>query len=90
MKQKWLMPLIRRRFFVIALLLVQLGVIIYTAISGSIASQLVSEALTVLSIAVCLYIVSRGGTGAYKLIWIFVILLFPVFGGLLYLLFSFQ
>jgi cardiolipin synthase len=90
MKQKWLLPLLRRRFFVILLLLVQLSVIIYTAVSGSIASQLVSQVLTVLSILVCLYIVARGGTGAYKLIWIFMILLFPVFGGLLYLLFSFQ
>lgn len=90
MKQKWLLPLIRRRFIVIFLLLVQLSVIIYTAVSGSLASQLVSEALRVLSVLVCLYIVSRGGTGGYKLIWIFVILLFPVFGGLLYLLFAFQ
>lgn len=90
MNQKWLRQLLRRRFFVILLLFMQLSVIIYTAVSGSIASQLVSEVLTVLSILVCLYIVSRSGTGAYKLIWIFMILLFPVFGGLLYLLFSFQ
>ena len=78
MNQKWLRQLLRRRFFVILLLLVQLCVIIYTAISGSIASQLVSEVLTVLSILVCLYIVSRSSTGAYKLIWIFMILMFPV------------
>lgn len=90
MNQKWLRQLLGRRFFVILLLLLQLGVIIYTAVSGSIASQLVSEVLTVLSILVCLYIVSRSGTGAYKLIWIFMILMFPVFGGLLYLLFCFQ
>lgn len=90
MDRKWLRELIRRRIFVISLLLIQLLVIIYTAISGSIASQLVSEVLTVLSILVCLYIVSRSSTGAYKLIWIFMILLFPVFGGLLYLLFSCQ
>lgn len=90
MNQKWLRQLLGRRFFVILLLILQLSIIIYTAIGGSIASQLVSEILTVLSILVCLYIVSRSGTGAYKLIWIFMILMFPVFGGLLYLLFSFQ
>ena len=90
MNQKWLRQLLERRFFVIFLLLLQLGVIVYTAISGSVASQLVSEGLTLLSILVCLYIVSRGGTGGYKLIWIFMILMFPVFGGLLYLLFAFQ
>lgn len=90
MNQKWLKHLLQRRFFVIVLLIAQLSVIIYTAISGSLASQLVSAALRILSILVCLYIVSKSGTGAYKLIWIFVILLFPVFGGLLYLLISFQ
>ncbi len=90
MKQKWLWALLKRRFYVIFLLLLQLGVIVYTAISGSVASQLVSEGLTLLSLLVCLYIVARGGTGGYKLIWIFMILLFPVFGGLLYVLFSFQ
>ena len=90
MNQKWLRQLLQRRFFVILLLLVQLVVIIYTVISGSIASQLVSEILTLLSILVCLYIISRNSTGGYKLIWIFMILMFPVFGGLLYLLFSFQ
>lgn len=90
MNQKWLRQLLQRRFFVILLLLVQLVVIIYTAISGSIASQLVSEILTLLSILVCLYIISRNSSGGYKLIWIFMILMFPVFGGLLYLLFSFQ
>ena len=90
MNRKWLGELLRRRLFVIGLLLVQLFLIIYTAISGSIAFQLVSEVLTVLSILVCLYIVSRNSTGAYKLIWIFMILLFPVFGGLLYLLICYQ
>lgn len=90
MKQKWLRQLLRRRFFVIISILAQLGVIIYTAVSSSLASHLVSQGLTVLSLLVCLYIVSRRGTGAYKLSWIFMILLFPLFGGLLYLLFSFQ
>ncbi len=90
MNQKWFRPLLQRRFFVILLLLLQLGVIVYTAVSGSVASQLVSEGLTLLSIVVCLYIVSHGGTGGYKLIWIFMILMFPVFGGLLYLLLAFQ
>lgn len=90
MKQKWLRQLLRRRFFVILLLLIQLGVIIYTLVSGSLASQLIGELLTVISIVVCLYIISRRSPGAYKLTWIFMILLFPVFGGLLYLLFAFQ
>ena len=90
MNRKWLSQLLRRRFFVISLLVLQLSFIVYFAISGSIASQVVSAALQVLSLVVCVYIVSRSGTAGYKLIWILMILLFPVFGGLLYLLFAFQ
>lgn len=90
MKKKWLRQLFRRRVFVILLLLLQLCMVIYTLLSGSLASHLISEGLTVLSVLVCLYIISRRGTGAYKLTWIFMILMYPVFGGLLYLLFSFQ
>lgn len=90
MIRKWLRKLFQRRFFVISLLLLQLVVIIYTAVSGSLASQVVSIGLTLLSVAVCLFIISRRSRGAYKLTWVFVILLFPVFGGLLYLLVTFQ
>lgn len=90
MKQKGIKPLLRRRFIVVLLLLLQLCIIIYTAVGSSTASKLVSAVLTLLSLLVCLYVVSKSDSGAYKLIWIFVILLFPVFGGLLYLLVSFQ
>lgn len=90
MHKKWLWQMIRRRFLVIALLILQLGVILYTIDSGSVASELLSRSLRILSVLVCLYIVSKKGPGAYKLTWIFMILLFPVFGGLLYLFFTFQ
>ena len=90
MNQKWFRPLLQRRFWVIFLLFLQLGVIVYTVVNSSLASQLISGGLNLLSILVCLYIVSHGGTGGYKLIWIFMILMFPVFGGFLYLLIAFQ
>lgn len=90
MHKKWLWQMIRRRFFVIALLALQLGVIIYTLVSGSVASEMLGRILRIISLLVCLYIISKKGPGAYKLTWIFMILLFPVFGGLLYLLFAFQ
>lgn len=90
MGKKWLLALLRRRVLIIILLLLQLGVIIYTLASSSIESDIISNTLTFLSIIVSLYIVSKKGKGAYKLTWIFQILLFPVFGGLFYLLFHVQ
>ena len=90
MGEKWLRKLLRRRFFIILLLVMQLAVMIYTVASSSIASAVISRILTFISLIVCIYIVSRKDKGAYKLTWVFMILLFPVFGGLLYLLFNFQ
>ena len=90
MHKKWLWQMIRRRSFVIALLVLQLGLIIYTIAGSSLASEMIGRLFRVLSVLVCLYIVSKKGPAAYKLTWIFVILLFPLFGGLLYLLLTFQ
>lgn len=90
MGKKWLGALLRRRFFIVLLLFVQLFILVYGVVSGSMASALINGALWLVSVIVCLYIVSRRGKDAYKLIWVFLILLFPVFGGLFYLLFNFQ
>lgn len=46
--------------------------------------------LTVVSISVIIYIVNGSKNPAYKLIWSVIILLFPVFGGLMYLAASLQ
>ena len=48
-------------------------------------SQLLSVICTVLSILVVLFIVNKEDNPAYKIAWIIPILLFPIFGGLLYL-----
>lgn len=90
MSKRWKYSLLGRRFLIILLLVLQLGVIIYTLASSSLASDIIGRGLTALSLLVCLYIVSRKDKGAYKLTWVFQILLFPVFGGLFYLMFRFQ
>ncbi|MBQ4284412.1 MAG: cardiolipin synthase [Lachnospira sp.] len=88
--RKWFRKLFHRRVIVIILLLVQIISIMYFVISGSIVSQTISVVLTLLSLVVVLYIVSKKDKGAYKLTWVIQILLFPLFGGLMYLLFNFQ
>lgn len=88
--KKWLRKLLRKRFFIILLLILQFFVIVYTLINSSRASAAINRILTLISLLVCLYIISKKDKGAYKTTWVFTIMEFPVFGGLLYLLFSFQ
>lgn len=72
------------------MLILQVALIIYTLLSRSLTSHLINRSLTLLSLAVCIYIISRKDKGAYKLTWVFHILLFPIFGGLFYLMFTYQ
>jgi len=72
------------------MLLAQLALIIFTLYSRSGASKLLSTALSLLSLAVCLYIIGKKEKGAFKLTWVFLILIFPIFGGLFYLMFRTQ
>lgn len=90
MKEKWFRSLVRKRFFIVVLLMLQLAVIVYTLISRSLTSKITAAALSLLSLSVCLYIISRRNKGAFKLSWVFTIMLFPLFGGLFYLVFKAQ
>ena len=94
MKQKrfprWLRKLLRRRFLITFLIIAQAASFVYLITSGSMLSQRLSRGLTIISILVVLYIVSKRDKGAYKTLWVFLILSFPILGGLLYLLVNFQ
>ena len=50
-------------------------------------SSVLNLLLTVLSLLTVLYIVNKDDNPAYKLAWIIPILSFPLFGGILYLMF---
>ncbi len=90
MNQQWFRTLFRRRMLIILLLILQAGFLLYLITSGSRLSHIISNLLTVLSALIALHIIAKRDNGAYKTTWVFLILLFPVFGGLLYLLFLFQ
>ena len=90
MQQKWLRVVFRRRIFVIALLLFQIFLIIFLAVGTSKVSVYMGLALNGISIGVCLYVLNKKEKPAYKLTWIFLILLFPIFGGLVYVIFHTQ
>jgi len=88
--EKWFKKLLRGRMLVALLLVLQLIFVIYLVANGSQQSLFISWTLTVISFLVALNIVTQKNKGAYKLTWVFLILLVPVFGGLFYLLFKFQ
>ena len=87
--KKWFRALFRRRMFVVFLLLLQIILIGYIIFRGS-GSFIIGSILTIISLLVSLHIVAKEDKGAYKLTWVFIILVFPLFGGLLYLLFKLQ
>lgn len=89
-EHKWFRQIFRRRVLIILMILIQIGFLISIILGGSQVSQRFSRILTIISFFVALYIISKKEKGAFKLTWVFLILRFPLFGGLMYLLFNFQ
>ena len=80
------LKLIFNRLFVFGLMiLVQVVYMLLMLNKFSHYSQVWSAICMVLSILVVLFIVNKEDNPAYKIAWIIPILLFPIFGGLLYL-----
>ena len=90
MNSKWFRELFRRRVYIILMLAVQLAFILYIVINGGMASSIINYSLRAVSVCVVFYIVSSPGKTEYKMIWMLLVLTFPIFGGFLYLLYNFQ
>ena len=75
--------------FAILLFLVQIAILVVLILSllnfQNTVSVYVQIGFQALSIIVCIYIINRDDKSDYKLAWIVPILLFPLFGGFLYL-----
>ena len=87
---KWFRSLFRQRVLVALLILLQLGFLLHVLVSGSQVSQIFGRIMTLVSVLVALSIIRKREKSGYKLTWVFLILLFPLFGGTFYLIFSFQ
>lgn len=85
MRKNWFGVLVKRRIQVALLLIFQFGFVCWALYSGSVNSRILSVVLQLVSFAVALHVTSKHDKGAYKLVWIFTILLVPLFGGLLYM-----
>ena len=89
-KKKWFRALLRHRLFIMLLLFLQIALLALFLLDRSLTSEFVGYALTISSIIIALYIIANQDRPAYKLTWVFLILVFPIFGGLFYLLFRLQ
>lgn len=89
-RKKWYYALRRQRISIIVMLLLQFGLFGFVLFSSSRASEYVSYALQAISLIVSIAILSSETKMAYKVVWVFTILVFPVFGGLFYVLFKWQ
>ncbi len=90
-KKRRLLPnLFRGRVIVAFLIVIQIAVLLLSAVLGANYSNYIATALNLISFIISLVVIVSRTNDAYKLIWIYLILAFPVFGGLLYLVFSIQ
>lgn len=79
-----------QRFLVYVLLILQL-VLFFVLVNATVKYfDLISALLRIVSVLVVFFIFNKQGKAAYKLSWVFLILVVPVFGGLFYLLFFLQ
>ncbi len=89
-KRKVIPRIFQDRVIVAILIVIQIVALVYLAVSAAKGSPLFALFLNLISIVISLVVVVRHTKDAYKLTWIYLILCFPVFGGLLYLVFSIQ
>lgn len=90
MGNRWFYKLFRRRLIISILIILQAAFLSWLVASGSTLSHALNTVLRVLSLLAVLYIVSKGGPGSFKTLWVILILSFPIFGGLLYMFVKLQ
>lgn len=89
-KKRWFKVLFRQRVFVTALIVLQLGLLLAMTLTSLRYFHFMNWVLGTISVLVVLYIIKKNDKPAYKLSWIMLILVLPLFGGLFYLLFRYQ
>jgi len=79
----------RRRFLVIISLLAQIILFFFLIAGTSIYLKYSYWVLSVLSVFVCINIINKHEKAGFKMTWIFIILMIPLFGGILYIVLNF-
>ena len=84
-RKKRFLLVFRRRAFVFLILLVQIALFLSLLAGTGVYVQNVYIVLNIISIFVCIHVINKNKKAGYKLTWIFLIMLFPFFGGILYI-----
>jgi len=79
----------RRRILVFLSLLCQIALVFFLIAGTGIYLQYSYLVLSFISVIVCIFIINKHEKAGFKLTWIFLILLFPLFGGILYIMLNF-
>lgn len=80
--------MLRRLVMVVVLIVLQIVWMTYVFTTLGEYSEVIQYFFKFCSLAVVVYLVNKEENPAYKLAWIILILLFPIFGGLMYLIFG--
>lgn len=85
MLRKLFKPLTQRLFWFAVSIILQAGLLVYAVLWASYAKGFYI-AFNVLSVVTLFMVFTRSEKPAYKMVWMFLIGIFPVFGGVLYLM----
>ena len=77
-----------RRVFVILTLLIQIVFLIFLIAGTGAYFHYANWVLRIISIFVCVHVLNKHAKAAYKITWMFLIMLVPIFGGILYIFFN--
>ena len=84
--KKWARALLRQRVFILFILIMQIAFLIFLSAGTSIYFKYVNWAIRFLSIGVCVHLLQKHDKATYKFIWLLLIVLFPFFGGVVYII----
>jgi cardiolipin synthase len=84
-KKKLLKYIFRRRALVVLSLFIQIALFLFLIAGTGIYVTYSYFFLNIISVIVCIYVINKHEKAGFKLTWIFIILLFPFFAGILYI-----
>ena len=85
-KHGWFRWFMFRRMVVALIIILQVAFFAYFLKADTLVSRILSAVVSVLSIFVALYLINKNMKPAYRVIWLVIVLAFPVLGAFFYLL----
>ena len=88
-KKRWWRMLFTRRFFIMLMLLLQIA-LLGIMFTGALQRRIITIFFQLISLVTALHMLTRHEKAAFKISLIFLLLLFPFFGGVLYWILHYQ